>query len=182
MDHEMRERIADVFERRVETCGYAGAVLDDVAREMRISKKTIYAHFSAGKREIYAYVVERIAREQRARMHSAVKRLTTNRAKIQALLEMLLSMGRGHIAETSTAEWLAEYEIAADAFRKANGELLRRYVRKGMESGEFAAGDPEFAESMIAAMMLAYLMLVNEDPAYDRDEELIERTLGFIGS
>jgi ABC-type nitrate/sulfonate/bicarbonate transport system substrate-binding protein len=83
--------------------------------------------------------------------------------------------------ETSESEWLQEYEIAADAFRKAHGDLMREIVAQGIEAGEFANGDADFAEKMIAAMLLEYVVLVNADPGYDRDEELVQRTIRFIG-
>ena len=48
-------------------------------------------------------------------------------------------------------------------------------------SGEFAPGDAGLVEKMVAAMLLEYVVMVNADPAYDRDEELVERVLRFIG-
>ena len=48
--------------------------------------------------------------------------------------------------ETGREEWLAQYEVAADAFRKANGDLLRELVQAGMDSGEFALGDAVLVE------------------------------------
>ena len=36
-------------------------------------------------------------------------------------------------------------------------------------------------EKMIGAMMLEYLVMVNADPSYDQDDELVERTLRFVG-
>ena len=33
---------------------------------------------------------------------------------------------------------------------------------------------------MIAAMLVEYLLLVNADPAYDRDAELLERIVRFV--
>ena len=46
-------------------------------------------------------------------------------------------MARAHVTKTSEDEWLPEYEVAADAFRKANGDLLRELVQGGMDAGEF---------------------------------------------
>jgi AcrR family transcriptional regulator len=175
-----KEQIAETFERHVGQFGYAKANLDEVARELHISKKTIYVHFD-GKREIYAYVVERQAAREQVRLRVMVADLPSNRAKAEALLKFVIGSARGHIAETSEEEWLQEYEIAADAFTKANGDLLREVVAAGIESGEFAPGDPGLAEKMIAAMLLEYVVLVNSDPAFDRDAELVERILRFIG-
>jgi len=175
-----RQQIAEVFRRRVGEVGYAKATLDDVARTMRISKKTIYVHFD-GKRDIYAWIVERQAAEEKRRLVAMLATLPTCRAKVEAALRILIDMGRRHVEETERDEWLAEYEVAADAFRKANGDLLRELVQAGMDAGEFAQGDAELVERMVTAMVIQYLLTVRADVGYDRDQELLERILRFIG-
>jgi AcrR family transcriptional regulator len=175
-----RRQIAEVFRRKVEEVGYSKATLDDVARTMRISKKTIYVHFD-GKRDIYAYVVERQAAEEKRRLAAMLSALPTDKAKVEAALRIVIDMGRRHVVETAKEEWLAEYEVAADAFRKANGDLLRELVQAGMDSGEFGPGDPELVERMVTAMILEYVLRVREDVTYDRDEELLTRIMRFIG-
>jgi AcrR family transcriptional regulator len=175
-----KQQIAEVFTKHIERFGYAKTTLDDIAREMHISKKTIYVHFD-GKRDIYAFIVERQADQERYRMKAGIAELPTYRAKVETLMGFVIGSARGHIDETSEAEWLQEYEIAADAFRKAHGDLLRELVSAGMAAGEFAAGDAALVEKMVAAMVLEYLLLVNADPEYDRDAELLERILRFIG-
>ena len=173
------ERIAETFERHVASRGYDKANLDEVARELRISKKTIYVHFG-GKRDIYAQVVARQARQLQAGFAAAVAPLPTWAARVEAAVRSLLEVARAHIVKTSEDEWLREYEIAADAFRKANGDLLRELVQGGMDAGEFRPGDATLVEKMIAAMLVEYLLLVNADPTYDRDEELLERIGRFV--
>jgi AcrR family transcriptional regulator len=175
-----QRKIAEMFRRRVEEVGYSRATLDDIARAMHISKKTIYVHFD-GKREIYAYVVERQAAQEKARLAAMLAALPTNAARVEAALRIVIDMGRRHVEETGREEWLAQYEVAADAFRKANGDLIRELVEAGMESGEFRAGDARLVEQMVTAMVLEYVLLVREDPSYDRDDELLGRILRFIG-
>ena len=175
-----KEQIAETFERHVARVGYAKATLDDVAREMHISKKTIYVHFD-GKREIYGFVVEKQAAREQQHLRALVADLPNQRTKAETLLKFVIGSARGHIDETSEDEWMAEYEIAADAFRKANGDLLREVVEQGIASGEFAPGDAALAEKMIGVMILEYVVMVNADPTYDRDAELVERVLRFIG-
>ena len=175
-----KEQIAETFERYVGRLGYSKTTLDDVARELHISKKTIYVHFD-GKREIYAFVVAKQALQEQARLRGLVSGLPDQRAKVEALLKFVIGSARAHIAETSEAEWLQEYEIAADAFRKANGDLLREVVSEGIASGEFAAGDADLVEKMVAAMLFEYVVIVNADSGYDRDEELVARVLRFVG-
>ena len=175
-----QKEIAEVFRRRVEEVGYAKATLDDVARALKMSKKTIYVHFD-GKREIYAYIVERQAAQEKARLASMLAALPTCAARVEAAVRIVIDMGRRHVEETEREEWLAEYEVAADAFRKANGDLIRELVQTGMDSGEFPPGDARLVEQMVTAMVVEYLLLVRADPSYDRDEELLRRIIRFIG-
>ena len=175
-----KDQIAETFERHVARIGYAKANLDDIAKELHISKKTIYVHFD-GKREIYNTIVERQAASEQRKLRSMVAELPNHRARAEALLNFVIEAARSHIAETSQEEWLAEYEIAADAFAKANGDLLREIVAEGIAVGEFAQGDSDLVEKMCRAMVLEYTLMVNAKSEYDRDSELVERVLRFIG-
>jgi len=175
-----QQQIAEVFERHIGEVGYDKATLDDVAREMKMSKKTIYVHFDS-KREIYAYIVERQAARERMRLAASVATLPTYSARLEAVMRFVLESARGHIDGTGRDEWLREYEIAADAFRKANGDLMRELVQAGMDAGEFRQGDATLVEKMTAAMIVEYLLIVNADPSYDRDAELLERIRKFVG-
>ena len=175
-----KQEIAEAFARQLERVGYDRTNLDDIAAELHISKKTIYVHFD-GKREIYAYIVGQQAAAEQRKLRSMVAELPTHRARAEALLKFVIGSARAHIAETSEAEWLQEYEIAADSFAKANGDLLREIVEEGIEAGEFADGDPALVQAMCRAMLLEYVVMVNAEPDYDRDAELVERVLRFIG-
>jgi AcrR family transcriptional regulator len=174
-----QQQIAEVFRRKVEEVGYTRATLDDVARAMRISKKTIYVYFD-GKRDIYAYIVEREAAREKAHLSAMLATFPTCRARIEAALRILIDMGRRHVEETGRDEWLAQYAVAADAYRKANGDLVHELVRESMDAGECAAGDAGLVERMVTAMIVEYLLVVRDDPSYDRDEELLGRVLRFI--
>jgi AcrR family transcriptional regulator len=178
--NQTQQRIAEAFGAQVARVGYAKANLDDVARELRISKKTIYVHFD-GKRDIYAHLVEEQASAERARLKAAVADLPTCAAKVETLMRSVIGSARAHVERTTREEWLQEYEIAADAFRKANGDLMRELVQDGMAAGEFPAGDAVLVEKMLAAMIVEYLLMVNADETYDRDDELVGRMLRFIG-
>ena len=175
-----KEEIAEVFEKHLARYGYAKTTLDEVAREMHISKKTIYTHFES-KRDIYAYLVDGMAAAEKTKLAAAVATLPTYSARIEAVMTYVLEAGRTHINKTSETEWAQELEIAGDAFRKANGDLMRELVQAGMDAGEFPQGDAALVEKMTAAMIVEYLVMVNVDPSYDRDAELLERIRRFVG-
>lgn len=175
-----KDAIADVVERHVARFGYAKTTVDDIAAELGISKKTLYVHF-ASKRDMYAYVVARMARLSRSQMAAAVAGAPTSREKVGRLLEMVIGMARAHIAETSETDWRGEYEVAADAFVEATGSLFEDLVAEGIARGEFAVTDARLARRMFAAMVLEYTLMVREDPAFDRDSELAAAALRYLG-
>lgn len=174
-----KQQIADAFERQLVRVGYDRTTLDDISRELHISKKTIYVHFD-GKRDIYAFLVSGQAAREKMRLAAAVATLPSYAARVEAVVSFVLRSARDHINATGREEWLREYEIAADAFRQANGELLRELIDAGMQAGEFSSGDPVFAERMIAAMVLDYVVMVNENPEVDHDADLIARIHKFL--
>ena len=175
----LKQQIVEAFEQHVKVVGYGATTLDEIARDLRISKKTIYVHFD-GKRDIYAHVVARQALHEKRRLAASVASLGTFAERLDAVLRGVLTMARVHVVETTEAEWLHEYEIAADAFREATGDLLRELVQGGMDAGEFRVGDASFVEKMVTAMTVEYLLLVNADPSYDHDAELGERVIKFV--
>jgi len=175
-----KDTIAAAFERHVERFGYQKTTLDEIAAELHISKKTIYTVFES-KREIYAYVVERQAARERIRMGAAVAGLPTYAEKLEALVRMTLGLSRAHIVETTEAEWMQEYEIAGDAFRKATSDLLAELYEKGVAEGEFAPGNSELVVRMMGAMVIEYVLMVRANPELDLDEALVTRILQFVG-
>jgi AcrR family transcriptional regulator len=174
-----KQRIIEAFRAQLERVGYHRTTLDDIASELHISKKTIYVHFDS-KDEIYRAIVDERADQEKLKLAAAIATLPTYVERIEAVIGSILEYSRAHIGETSLEEWMEEYEIAADAFRQANGELLRELIEAGMDADEFACGDVVFVERMVAAMVLDYVVMVREDPSKDYDGELVERIIRFL--
>lgn len=175
-----KDQIADVVAKHVARFGYQKTTVDDIAADLGISKKTLYRHFDS-KREMYGYLVDRLARENRAEMAAALVALPTYREKVTALVATILTMARAHVVETSESDWRGEFEVAADAYREATGSLLEDLVRRGIEEGEFAVRDAALARRMVSAMFIEYTLMVREDPSYDRDEELQAGIARYLG-
>jgi AcrR family transcriptional regulator len=175
-----KDQIADVFEKHVERFGYQKTTLDEVARELRISKKTLYAFFD-GKADIYRYVVERIARQSRSQLAAAVAGMPTFGEKLTGVVRLAIGTARAHVEETSAGEWRAQFEVADDAFREAMGSLLAELVAGGVEAAVFPAQDVGLTVRMVGAMLVEYALMLRDDPGYDRDEELTAAIRRFIG-
>ena len=59
--------------------------------------------------------------------------------------------------------------------------LVARSKELSAKLSALPAGDADLVEKMVAAMILEYVVMVNSDPSYDRDEELVERIVRFVG-
>ena len=175
-----KDQIADVVEKHVERFGYQKTTVDDIAAELGISKKTLYVHFDS-KRDMYAYVVARIARMTRAQLAAAIEPQPTYRKKVRALVGMVISQANQHIAETSEPDWRGEFEVALDAFRDATGSLLQELIERGLAVGEFAVRDAMLARRMVSAMLVEYTLIVRDDPGYDRVGELLAGVGRYLG-
>jgi len=175
-----REQIADVFERHVRRFGYAKTSVEAVAAELKISKKTIYEQFGS-KRDLFAYVVERMAADSRRELAKAVEGLPTWGEKVEALMRMVIAGARQHIAETSHAEWYQEYELAGEAFMAATTTVMRDLIGGGIEAGEFTFPDSELANALLGKLVLEYILQVRNDPTLSADEAVAAGVRRFLG-
>lgn len=175
-----KEQIADAFERHVNRFGYAKATVEDVAAELGISKKTIYEHF-ASKRDLYLYVVERLARVWRSELRAGIRDLPTWGEKFDGLMRAVFAGARGHIMETTKSDWQQEYEVVGEALMKAVGEVMDEVIEGGISSGEFASMDAAVAERLIGAIALEYTMVVRDDPTTKQDDLVIAAMRRFLG-
>ena len=175
-----KQQIEDAFEKRVNRFGYAKTTLDEIASDLRISKKTLYAHFD-GKADIYRHIVERSAMQSRSELSAAVAAMPTFGEKLAGMVRMVMQGARAHVRETERAEWEAEYVVAEEAFREALSSVLADIVSGGVGAGEFAVKDPALAVRMIGVVLFEYALMMREEPDYDRDEELASAIRRFVG-
>jgi AcrR family transcriptional regulator len=175
-----RDQIADVFAKHVERYGYGKTSVEDVAAELRISKKTIYESYSS-KRDIYAYVVERIAAQESVRVRKLVARKRTNRAKAETLLVDVIRRMREYVLATEKAEWLQQYEIAREALGRAYGSVLGEIMTAGNAAGEFDVADVELVNGFIDGMTMQYALTVRERPDYDADAVVVACIMRMLG-
>ncbi|HET6497776.1 MAG TPA: TetR/AcrR family transcriptional regulator [Coriobacteriia bacterium] len=157
-----RERIADSFEACLGRRGYRSTSVEDIARDLRISKKTIYVHFES-KDELYAYVVGRRAAADCERIADALKDFATDAARVEGLVRSVLAETRERADSPRDAESaslsLARERIYFDAYT----DLLRRYIRSGWASGEFTTGGDEITVRLVSGLLIAGARMYSED-------------------
>ena len=174
------EQIAAAFAKRVERFGYRKTTVDEIAADLRVSKKTIYVHF-AGKAEIYRFIVDRLAAETAAALRAEIAEVAGAGARFEAVARLVLAQTRAHVRATDAAEWSAEFTVAADAFRAGLAVLFREIVEAGIAAGELSVVDAATAVRLVGALFIEYAVVLREDPGFDGDEEFVAAARRFLG-
>lgn len=134
--------------------GFRGTTVDDISRELRISKRTLYTLFSS-KREILREVAWRDTLES-VRLFGETAPAEAPSARILIALCRFIFLDR--IKEGKIGRFSGLHGDDAD-IRDASREALRRVLahiyEDGMRHGMLKPIDPEYAAEVILAMITA---------------------------
>src|SRR2546421_7863518 len=83
--NEMRDLILDAVERLLARFGYQKMTMDDIAREARIARRTIYLHF-ASKEEVALCSIDRIVERLIERLRETARRPELADARLRQML------------------------------------------------------------------------------------------------
>lgn len=177
---QQRERLLDATERLVAECGCAGATIERIAREARVSSITFYDHF-AGREEVFVAAFERAVAEVRARLVEDVPRELPWPEQVREGLRTLLRMiaARPQRARMILVEsqrggpaLLARYELVLD------WAVLK--LREGRLLGSAAEGLPGTLEETTAAGVAWLLRERLETAGPEGIEEMLPRLLDVV--
>ena len=168
-----KEQIADSFQKHFEHFGYKKTSVDDIAKELKISKKTIYQHFST-KEEIFYFIVSRVARQYSNRMAKELESLPSNREKLSELIRKIFAETRQWVKSNDAFEFKYKYDIAGLAFRDSYNELIKMYLREGVAGGEFPAMPVDLNVRFINGIISESMRLVTANPDLEVEQEVIE--------
>jgi AcrR family transcriptional regulator len=176
---DRKEIIADEFQKHFNHFGFKKTSVDDVARALQISKKTIYQHFSS-KEEIFYYIVSRIGRQYRYRMERKLEDYPTCREKVKQLIRMIFAESRQWLKTNDAFEFKYKYEIAGLAFQDTYEGLIVELVQGGTEAGEFSAPQAGLAGRFIRGIIAESMKLLHSDPNLAVEEDAIAAILKLL--
>lgn len=156
-----RRMILDMADSLFRRHGLRRVTMDELARAMRISKKTLYAHF-AGKEDIVQACVDRVAATIFKRLHGAfdqdVPRSTLDR--LSYFQDAILEVGR-LISSEFISDLKLEYPHiweAVDERRKRVAGVIESFYEEGIRTGEINPHiNPKVARRVHLALMQGVL-------------------------
>ena len=175
----LQERILDAAERLLGQYGYQRATMDDMAREARVARRTIYLHFP-GKQEVFLASIERVVERLLAELErlaaepgSAVERL-----RAMLLARVLFRFDSVHDYHKSLEDMLAvlrpRYLERREHWLAAEAERLAHVLAEGARAGELAVAEPrKVARTLVLATnsLIPYSLTTRELGSREEVEE-----------
>lgn len=168
-----RELIIDSFQRHLREHGFEKTSVEDIARDLRISKKTIYVHFDS-KDELYRQVAEREAAAMCGEVADELAGIPTSHEQVERLITQAFQVTREWWNANNATDYSQRYhyQVAEDAYIEGYTDLFRSYIHAGVERGEFTAKDNEITVRLVAGLVLAGIRLLHHDADLPADPEV----------
>ena len=166
-----KDEIALSFMALAVRYGFRRTSVEDVARALRISKKTIYEHF-AGKQEMLEYALELAALEQRRRVESLLTETTALGRALQ-VTRIALTDARTGFAQNPGVE-LVDPEMQAQVNDRVYGPMVRSLLEQGVSAGEFDVADADQSSRFVQAIGMEAVRQIHDDPESTPEEAAVE--------
>jgi AcrR family transcriptional regulator len=172
-----RDEIAATFMGLAFRYGFRRTSVDDVARALRISKKTIYEAFPS-KEAMLEYALELAALEQR---RSVEARLTETSALGRALetVRVALADTRAGFAANPGVD-LVDPDLQAEVNDRVYGPMVRDLLESGVAAGAFQIADVEMTSRFVMAIGMEAVRQIHDDPESQPEEAAVEAVRRMI--
>lgn len=175
-----RDEIAVEFRRLVLRYGYRRAAVEDVARVLRISKKTIYEAFPS-KEDLYRYAIELWATEQRRHVESMLTE-TTALGRVAQVTSIAFADARRGFAANPYQDSSEPPEILAQVNAQVFGPMIRDLLAQGNASGELCLVDPDMTAAFFVAIGTEAVRMLREDPSSHPEDAALDAIRRLAGN
>lgn len=166
-----RDQIALVFMAMAFRYGFRKTSVQDVAKALRISKKTIYEHFTS-KEAMLEHALELAALEQRTRVES----LLTERTALGRILQVArqaLADAREGFEQNPGVELVDPPELQARVNDRVYGPMVRDLLEQGIAAGEFWVADVDMTSKFVQAIGVEAVRQIHDDPSSHPEDATI---------
>lgn len=167
-----KDEIALTFMALAVRFGFRRTAVEDVARQLRISKKTIYEYFPA-KDALLEYALELTALEQRRRVESLLTETTALERALQ-VTRIALSDARAGFARNPDAELVEPPEMQTRVNDRVYGPMVRDLLTQGVAAGEFEVADVDMTSRFVQAIGMEAVRQIHDDPASHPEETTVQ--------
>jgi AcrR family transcriptional regulator len=167
-----KDEIALSFMGLATRYGFKRTAVEDVAKALRISKKTIYEYFPS-KDALLEYALELAALDQRRRVESLLTEATALGRALQ-VTRIALADAREGFARNPGAELVDPPEIQTRVNDRVYGPMVRDLLEEGVAAGQFRVADVELTSRFVQAIGMEAVRQIHDDPASRPEEATLE--------
>jgi AcrR family transcriptional regulator len=167
-----KDEIALTFMALARRFGFRRTAVEDVARQLKISKKTIYEHFPT-KDAMLEYALELAALEQRRRVESLLTE-TTALGRSLEVTRIALADARAGFAQNPGVELAEPPELQTRVNDRVYGPMVRDLLEQGVAEGEFEVADVDLTSRFVQAIGMEAVRQIHDDPASHPEEATVQ--------
>ena len=167
-----KDEIAAKFMELAFRYGYRRTAVEDVARALHISKKTIYEYFPS-KQALLKYALELGALGQRQRVESLLSEKTAL-GRILEVVSIALADARVFFETNPSEEMVEPPELQAQVNERVYGSMVRELLEQGVAAGEFVVANVGMTTKFALAVGMEGVRLIREDPASHPEQATLE--------
>jgi AcrR family transcriptional regulator len=167
-----KEEIALTFMGLAVRYGFRRTAVEDVARALHISKKTIYEYFPS-KEALLEYALELGALQQRTRVESLLTE-TTALGRALEVTRIALSDAREGFALNPGAELVEPPEVQTRVNDRVYGPMIRDLLAQGVAAGEFEVADIDLTSRFVQALGMEAVRQIHDDLESHPEEATVE--------
>ena len=167
-----KDEIALTFMGLAVRYGFRRTAVEDVAKTLRISKKTIYEYFPS-KDALLEYALELGALQQRRRVESLLTK-TTALGRSLEVTRIALSDARAGFAQNPGTELVEPPEIQTRVNDRVYGPMVRDLLNQGVAAGEFQIADIDLTSRFVQAIGMEAVRQIHDDPESHPEEATVE--------
>jgi len=167
MSHdELKDRIVLAFKEHFFHYGFKKTSVDDVAAELKISKKTIYSLFHS-KSDIHAFVIHQLAKQKVNEIEKKIEQYKSSTEQLEQLVFIAIVNRREKIKARDISLIDAhEREMHFNIFSEAFAKLFRKVIQQGMDTNEFRVGNIDIVLLYIGGIMRSSIDYMDENKEY----------------
>ncbi len=174
------QQMATTFYDLVARHGYRRTSVEDVARALGISKKTIYQSFSS-KEELHRYAMDLWAHRQRDRVESLLSARSAL-GRIPQAISIAVDDARTGFAATPLGDASDPLEVVTDVNSRVFGPLVRDLIAAANAAGEIDVPDPDLTAGFCVAIGVEAIRRLRENPALDIEAAMVSAVRRLLGA
>ncbi len=176
---ERKQIILSTARKHFSRYGYSKTTMEQIARDCRITKPTLYSYFDS-KAELFKAVIDSEQAECYAMIEQAIDGVNTATAKLHAYVDIQIEsikrfINLGELSLKAVLDFHPEVLRVYNIYRRKEEDFIRRWIEEGIKSKEFAPIDAQSAARFyylqIASLKFDILVFNNFDDGIDIPEE-----------